>query len=80
MRFSTSATYTSSRSDCTRNLKLAYKAYGTLNPTRDNAIIYPTSFVATRDDAARLIGVGRALDPEKCFIIVPDIPLLESPG
>lgn len=57
---------------CIRNAKLAYKTYGTLNAAKDNAIVYPTSFAATHDDAAWLIGAGRALDPEKYFIIVPD--------
>ncbi|GGA51508.1 homoserine O-acetyltransferase [Nitratireductor aestuarii] len=57
---------------CIRNAKLAYKTYGTLNAAKNNAIVYPTSFAATHDDAAWLIGPGRVLDPEKYFIIVPD--------
>ncbi|MDR6433321.1 alpha/beta fold hydrolase [Brucella pseudogrignonensis] len=56
-----------------RNAQLAYKTYGRLNNERDNVIIYPTSFAATHDDAAWLIGQGRALDPDKYFIIVPDM-------
>lgn len=57
---------------CIRDAKLSYKTYGTLNAAKDNVIVYPTSFAATHEDAAWLIGVGRALDPEKYFIIVPD--------
>ncbi|MBB3810483.1 alpha/beta fold hydrolase [Pseudochelatococcus contaminans] len=57
---------------CIRNAVLAYKTFGTLNAAKDNAIIYPTSFAATHDDAAWLIGTGHALDPDKYFIIVPD--------
>jgi homoserine O-acetyltransferase len=57
---------------CIRQAKLAYKTYGVLNAARDNAIVYPTSFAGTHDDAAWLIGAGRALDPEKYFIVVPD--------
>ncbi|WP_194792057.1 alpha/beta fold hydrolase [Pseudomonas sp. UFMG81] len=52
--------------------RLAYKTFGTLNPARDNVIVYPTSFAATHDDAMWLIGPGRALDPLKYFIVVPD--------
>lgn len=57
---------------CIRQARLAYKTYGNLNAAKDNAIIYPTSFAGTHDDAAWLIGAGRALDPEKYFLIVPD--------
>lgn len=57
---------------CIRNAVLAYKTFGTLNAAKDNAIIYPTSFAATHDDAAWLIGTAHALDPDKYFIIVPD--------
>jgi homoserine O-acetyltransferase/O-succinyltransferase len=53
--------------------KLAYKTFGTLNAAKYNAIIYPTSFAASHDDTAWLVGPGRALDPEKYFIIVPDM-------
>lgn len=58
---------------CIRQAKLAYKTYGTLNAVKDNAIIYPTTFAATHEDAAWLIGPGRALDPERYFIVVPDM-------
>ncbi|MCF1485791.1 alpha/beta fold hydrolase [Pseudomonas sp. AA27] len=57
---------------CLRQAKLAYQTYGKLNAAKDNVIIYPTSFAATHDDTAWLIGEGRALDPCKYFIIVPD--------
>lgn len=51
---------------------LAYQTHGALNSARDNAIIYPTSFAATHKDAAWLIGPGRALDPDRYFIIIPN--------
>lgn len=57
--------------DCLGQARLAYKTYGQLNSAKDNAIVYPTSFAATHEDAAWLIGEGRALDPRKYFIIVP---------
>ena len=52
--------------------QLAYQTYGALNAAKDNAVVYPTSFAATHDDAAWLIGPGRALDPTRYFIIVPN--------
>lgn len=55
-----------------RSARLAYQTYGALNAARDNAIIYPTSFAATHEEAAWLIGPGRALDPDRYFIIIPN--------
>lgn len=57
---------------CIRQAKLSYKTFGTLNAAKDNVIVYPTSFAATHDETAWLIGSGRALDSDKYFIIVPD--------
>ena len=53
--------------------RLAYALYGSLNSARDNAIIYPTRFGATHRENEFLIGAGRALDPERYFIIVPNL-------
>ena len=53
--------------------RLAYKTHGTLNADKSNAIVYPTRFYGTHDDNAFLIGPGMALDPEKYFIVVPDL-------
>jgi homoserine O-acetyltransferase len=52
--------------------KLAYKAHGELNSAKSNAILYPTQFAAQHGDIEWLIGPGRALDPDKYFIIVLD--------
>ena len=52
---------------------LAYVTYGSLNSARDNAIIYPTRFGATHRENEFLIGRERALDPERYFIIVPNL-------
>lgn len=56
-----------------RNTKLAYKTYGKLNVDRSNAILYPTSFGAQHVDAEWCIRPGAALDPERHFIIVPNL-------
>lgn len=48
---------------------LAYKTHGTLNQTKDNAIIVPTAYGGTHRDEEYLIGEGKALDPTKYFIV-----------
>ena len=53
--------------------RLAYKTYGTLSPARDNAILMPTFFGAQHTDVEALIGPGRALNPTKYFIVVPNL-------
>jgi homoserine O-acetyltransferase/O-succinyltransferase len=56
-----------------RNCKLAYKAFGQLNARKDNAIIYPTWYSGQHYDNEWLVGQGMALDPEKWFIIIPNM-------
>jgi homoserine acetyltransferase len=51
---------------------LAYKTHGQLNAERSNAIVYLTPFPAHHGDIEWPIGSGRALDPDKYFIIVMD--------
>ncbi|MEL7049818.1 MAG: alpha/beta fold hydrolase, partial [Pseudomonadota bacterium] len=53
--------------------RLVYKTYGTLNTDRSNAILFPTRFSGTHEHNEFLIDVGRALDPTKYFIIVPNM-------
>ena len=54
------------------NAKLAYKTHGRLNADKSNVILYPTPYPAQHGDIEWLIGPGRALDPDKNFIIVLD--------
>jgi homoserine O-acetyltransferase/O-succinyltransferase len=56
-----------------RGAKLAYKTYGTLNAAKDNVIVYPTWFSGQHYENEWLIGAGKALDPDKYFIIVPNM-------
>ncbi|MCH7565524.1 MAG: alpha/beta fold hydrolase [Gemmatimonadetes bacterium] len=56
-----------------RNAKLAYKTHGTLSRSKDNVIVYPTFFGGQHTHNEGLIGEGRALDPRRYFIIVPDM-------
>jgi homoserine O-acetyltransferase/O-succinyltransferase len=56
-----------------RNAKLAYKTYGALNADKSNVIIYPTWYSGQHYDNEWLIGEGMALDPQKYFIIIPNM-------
>ena len=50
---------------------LAYTIFGTLNEARDNAILVTTWFSGTSKIMEQAyIGPGRALDPDKYFIVV----------
>ena len=54
------------------NTKIAYKTHGQLNTDKNNAILYPTQIAAQHGDIELMIGPGRALDPDRYFIIVLD--------
>lgn len=55
------------------NAFLAYKTYGELNEKKDNVVIYPTAFGDQHVQNEWLIGNDKALNPEKYFIIVPNL-------
>jgi homoserine O-acetyltransferase len=52
--------------------RIAFKTHGRLDPDGSNAILYPTQFAAQHGDIEWIIGPGRALDPDKYFVIVAD--------
>lgn len=56
-----------------RDAKLAYKTFGTLNAAGDNAIVYPTWYSGQHYDNEWLVGQGMALDPDRYFIIIPNM-------
>jgi homoserine O-acetyltransferase len=56
-----------------RGAKLAYKTFGTLNAGKDNVIVYPTFYSGQHYENEWLIGEGKALDPRKYFIIIPNM-------
>ncbi|MFM1988906.1 MAG: hypothetical protein RJA99_1863 [Pseudomonadota bacterium] len=56
-----------------RGVKLSYRTYGTLSPARDNVVLYPTSFSAQHLDTQWLIEPGGILDPDRWFVVIPDM-------
>ena len=56
-----------------RGAKLAYKTYGRLNSDKDNVVVFPTFFGGQHTHNEGMIGEGKALDPTKYFIIVPNM-------
>lgn len=55
------------------DMKLAYKTFGALNAARDNVILYPTSFSAQHHDTQWLVSRDGVLDPQRYFIIIPNL-------
>jgi homoserine O-acetyltransferase len=53
--------------------KLAYQTFGTLNAAKDNVIVYPTRYAGTHVENMYLVGEGKALDPQKYFIVIPNM-------
>ena len=56
-----------------RQAKLAYKTYGTLNAARDNVVVMPTFYGGVHSETELMMAPGRALDPGRYFIIVPNM-------
>src|ERR1700751_3411284 len=60
--------------------QLAVASFGSLNAVRDNVILVPTWYSGTSKIIEQVyIGEGRALDPEKYFIVVVNHGLSSSP-
>ncbi len=56
-----------------RDARISWKTWGTLSPSRDNVVVYPTSYTATHEDQQWLIGPDGILDPTRWFIVTPDM-------
>jgi homoserine O-acetyltransferase len=51
--------------------RLLYKTHGALNAARDNAVLYPHMYSGTPSSLESTIAPGRALDPERWFVVCP---------
>ena len=56
-----------------RDMHLSYQTYGELNATRSNAILFMTPFSANHADIEWMIGPGKAMDPYRYFVIIPNL-------
>ncbi|MEM7506179.1 MAG: alpha/beta fold hydrolase [Pseudomonadota bacterium] len=56
-----------------RGARCRYATWGRLNTAKDNLVLYPTRFGGTHEQNAFLIGPGKALDPERYCILVPNM-------
>jgi homoserine O-acetyltransferase/O-succinyltransferase len=61
------------QSGVTFDASLAYKTYGALSAARDNAILLPVCYGGRHADTEYFMTAGRALDPAKYFIIIPNL-------
>lgn len=55
------------------DLKLAYRCYGELNAAKDNVIVLPTYYTGNDESYLKIIGSEFALNPEKYFIVIPNL-------
>ncbi|MFG1223706.1 alpha/beta fold hydrolase [Xanthobacter wiegelii] len=53
--------------------RLAYATHGRLNEAGDNCILMPTYYTGTHRSYEPIIGPGHALDPERWFIVIPNM-------
>ncbi|MEV6171675.1 alpha/beta fold hydrolase [Streptomyces sp. NPDC051954] len=56
-----------------RDVEIRYRTYGRLNAERSNAVLNPTWFLGRDTDNTWAIGSGMALDPDRYFVVVPNL-------
>jgi homoserine O-acetyltransferase len=53
--------------------RVGYGTYGHLNASRDNAVLLPSHYMAKLNGYEWLMGPGKALDPEKLFLVTTEL-------
>ena len=61
------------QSGITLDINLAYRTYGELSSARDNAVLVPTFYGGRDEETAYMFAPGRAIDPSRHFVIVPNM-------
>ena len=52
--------------------RIGWQAHGTLNAAGDNAVVVPTSYTATHDDEAWMVGPDGLFDPARWYVVIVD--------
>ncbi|NOQ76519.1 MAG: alpha/beta fold hydrolase [Methylococcaceae bacterium] len=55
-----------------KRCEIAYSTHGVLNEAKDNLILFPHMFSGTSKSLEAYVGEGKALDPNKYFIVFPN--------
>lgn len=56
-----------------KDARLAYTTHGELNAARSNGVLFPTYYGGTHRENAKIVQPGRALDPARWFVIIPNL-------
>jgi homoserine O-acetyltransferase len=56
-----------------RDARLSYVTRGTFCSARPNAVLYPTHYAGSHADNLELVQTGRALDPARWFVVIPNL-------
>src|SRR6187549_2624722 len=56
-----------------RSARLAYVTCGKLDAARDNVVLFPTYYTGTQRENLALVAPGRALDPTRHFVVIPNL-------
>lgn len=59
--------------DILKDAKLVFRTYGTLSDGHDNVVVLPTFYTGTARRNEGFFGRDRAIDPDKHFIICPNL-------
>lgn len=53
--------------------RIVYQTFGEPAADGSNVVVMPTYYTGRHEDNVRMIGPGRALDPERWFIVIPNM-------